>query len=254
MTRGDYFKGKRVLITGASSGIGAALARDLGQAGAVLLLHGRDVTRLQTVAEFAITTPRVILGDLCDPDTVTQISNVINETGLDIAILNAGTSNYNSGDHFDAAHFWSLMEKNVKTMVDCAERCIPTLLHSHGQLVLMSSLAAYGGLPQSAGYGASKAAIRILAQSLDIDLRSKGVAVSCVCPGFVKTPLTDQNRFSMPFLMLVDSASRTILDGIQHKKHEIHFPKRFSLLLKVIMSLPASWQHFLVSLTANYAN
>jgi short-subunit dehydrogenase len=102
----------------------------------------------------------------------------------------------------------------------------------------MSSTVAYRGLPRAEAYGASKAAIKHLFESLQIDLQRDGIAVSVVCPGFVRTPLTDRNDFPMPFLVEVDEAARRIVDGIEARRPEIHFPKRFSIPYKLLALLP----------------
>ncbi len=247
---GTYFKDKRVLITGASSGIGAATAILLSRAGANLVLTGRDEDRLNAVmSQFSGTVERVV-GDLTDPAVIDRIRHIADRDRLDIAILNAGTSHYNAGDGFDVVAYHRLMQANLSTMMDCVAAVLPALLRSSGQLALTSSLAGYAGLPQAAAYCASKAAIRATAQSLDLDLRPKGVAVSCICPGFVKTPLTDRNTFQMPFLIDSTDAATRILWGLQTKAHEIHFPKRLSWIMKLLTSLPAGLQYRVFRISA----
>jgi len=246
MTLGNYFNSKRILITGASSGIGAELAVQLSKLGASLILTGRNQERLAEVRSRCRGTTETIWGDLLQTDVIERIRTACDDGDLDLAILNAGTAHYENAGVFKAETFNVLIQSNLVTMVNCVEAVIPSLIRCKGQLALMSSLAGYGGFPQSSGYGAGKAAIRNLAQSLDLDLRPVGVPVSCVCPGFIKTPLTDQNRFKMPFLMDCEAAAEVILNGLQSQRHEIHFPKRLSLLLKFVMSLPASWQYRLL--------
>src|SRR5208283_1068544 len=113
------------------------------------------------------------------------------------------------------------------------EAVLPVLRNSpHAQLVGMSSTLAYGPLPRAEAYGASKAAIRYLLEGLRIDLAAEHIPVSVVCPGFVKTPLTDRNDFPMPCLIGVEEAARRIVDGVAAQTAEIHFPKRFSLTYK----------------------
>lgn len=248
---GNYFNKKRVLVTGASSGIGAALARHLDRQGARLILTGRDRSRLAKVVDPLTPTVETIVGDLRQPEVIRQLSDFVSHDGLDLAILNAGTSHYNSGDGFDVAAYHRLMADNLTTMVDCIGAVLPALIRSRGHLALTSSLAGYAGLPQAAAYCASKAAIRATAQSLDLDLRPKGVAVSCICPGFVQTPLTDKNTFQMPFLIDSDRAAGEILKGLSKQSHEIHFPKRLSLLMKFLTSLPAALQYRIFRLSAN---
>lgn len=243
MKSGQYFRLKKILITGASSGIGQGLAIRLSQLGAELILTGRNQEKLNQVAALCSGKVDLVLGDLTDPVTLEKLASVV--SGLDIAILNAGTNWYMDATTFNATSFNALIQQNLFTMSHCLEIVIPEVLKSKGQVALMGSLAGYGGLSQSAAYGASKAAIRILAQSLDVDLRPLGVAVTCVSPGFVKTPLTDLNTFKMPVRISVEKAVDIILAGLKQKAHEIHFPKSFSLMMKVMMSLPASWQYML---------
>lgn len=246
MTLGDYFKSKRILITGASSGIGAEIAIVLSQLGAKVILLGRNQERLLRVAAQCAHETECIVGDLCDKTVIEHLSKVCESGPLHLAILNSGTATYETPGQFKASAFNALMQANVGTMVDCIEAVLPSLIKHHGQLALMSSLAAYGGMPQASAYGAGKAAIRVLAQSLDLDLRPLGVPVTCICPGFVRTPLTDKNSFEMPFLIEAKTAAKIIVEGLAKQKHEIHFPKRFSLMMKFMMSLPASWQYHVI--------
>lgn len=243
MINGNYFKDKTVLITGASSGIGLELAKQLHRYGAKLLLVARSQEKLLLEFSNYDPSPDYLVGDLTDNQTIEKLKDICTQHPLDIAILNAGTCLYMEAQHFDSKQFWWLMEQNVLSMSLCIQAVLPALLKKKGQLVLMSSLAAYGGLTKASAYGASKAAIRVLAQSLDLDLRGRGVAVTCVCPGFVKTPLTDQNTFAMPFLVSTQTAAHHILKGIIKKEHEVYFPFLFSILLKLFTSLPASWQY-----------
>ena len=119
------------------------------------------------------------------------------------------------------------------------EAALPALRKSPcAQLVAMSSTVAYGALPRAEAYGASKAAIRYLIESLRIDLRAEPISLTVVCPGFVKTRLTDRNDFAMPFIIGADKAARIIVDGVVARRSEIHFPKRFSLSFKIAAMLP----------------
>ena len=246
MSTFDYFNEKRILITGASSGIGANLAQTLSKQNTKLILTGRNQSALAALADGQPNISYVI-GDLLDPSTHTQISDAIQRLGgLDIAILNAGTNWFIEPNQFSPEAVKSLMRQNYDTMVDSIACCLPYLRQTKGQLVMMSSIAGYGGLPRAGAYNASKSALRILAQALDLELRPQGVAVTCVCPGFVKTPLTDKNDFEMPFILHPDQATARILKGISQKKHELHFPWRLSLLLKCVTSLPAAWQYHLL--------
>lgn len=246
MKNGNYFKGRRVLITGASSGIGAALAIRLAPDVDRLILTGRDEGRLNAVSAQCHTTVRCVVGDLTDGSTIAHLTICLEDGPLDIAILNAGTASYQGQGEFDAEAANELIRANLSTVIACTGVVMPKLRQSNGHLVLMSSVAGYAGLPTAAAYCASKSAIRTLAQTLDLDFRHLGVPVTCICPGFVRTPLTDRNRFPMPFLISVEQAVDRIVEGIVSRRHEVHFPKRLSLILKMVSSLPASWQYRLI--------
>jgi len=249
MTNNHYYHSKRVLITGATSGIGAELARQLIAHGANVVLVGRNNEALDHFLNRYPESVVTLCGDLNECHTIDRLRTTITELGIDIAILNAGIAAYDDDRRFNAATCHRIFKTNVESMVNCIDAVLPSLLSRQGQLVLMSSVAAYGGLPIAAAYCASKAAIRTLAQSLDLDLRPQGVPVTCVCPGFVQTPLTDRNTFPMPFRLPVDDACRRILIGIQDRRHEVAFPKKLAWILKVITSLPASWQYSILSWT-----
>lgn len=244
MKNGHGFKDKTVLITGASSGIGAALAQRLSEIGAHVLLTGRDRARLDLVVSQCPGPVATFVGDLTSPETLTSLRNWVSNHPLDLVILNAGTSSYSSPDLFQAKAFHHLMAANLGSMVDCVDIVLPHLLKRGGQLALMSSVAGYAGFSLAPAYCASKAAIRILGQSLDLDFRHMGVPVSVICPGFVATPLTNKNTFAMPFIIPVETAVTRILSGLEKQAHEIHFPKRLSLVMKLLSSLPASWQYW----------
>ena len=161
--------------------------------------------------------------------------------GLDIAFFNAGTAEYVELDNFDAEIFERTIQNNFLSMVYGIEAVLPMLRQStSAQLGGMSSTVSFAGIPRAEAYGASKAAIRNMLQGLRIHLLREGVNVFTVCPGFVKTPLTDKNDFPMPMIIEADEAAKIIADGILKRKAEIHFPKRFSLPYKLLSSLPAS--------------
>ena len=172
--------------------------------------------------------------------------------GIDIAILNAGTAEYMQVSHFKSDVFERMIQTNFLSMVYCIEYILPLLRQSQcPHLVTMSSLSAYGGLTQAAAYGASKAAILNMSQSLQMDCVKEGIEVTNVSPGFVKTPLTDKNTFPMIMVQQVEKAGQLILAGIAKKKLEVHFPKTFSLTMKLLTSLPASWYRFIVRRLTN---
>jgi short-subunit dehydrogenase len=251
----NYFDDKVIWITGASSGIGRALTISLSSIDCDIYISSRSQDKLQETKALCENQNNIhiLKGDLTEKTCNQSISDSIkNKSGhLDVAILNAGTCEYVDIDHFDSALFQRLIDNNYMSMIYGIEATLPLLKQSnHAHLVGMSSTAAYLGLPRSEAYGASKAAILNLFRALKVSMAPYDIEVSVICPGFVKTKLTDKNDFPMPYLISSQQASEEILKGIANKKHEIHFPKRFSYTLKAISLLPDFIQFKLLSKTA----
>ncbi|RXJ74594.1 short-chain dehydrogenase [Veronia nyctiphanis] len=234
---------KSVLITGASSGIGLKLAEDYAKSGWKVVGCGRSMATLDALAERFenLSTLQFDTSDkkACEEALVSIDSN------LDLIILNAGTCEYIEGGLVDADLFQRVFTTNVFGVVNCLEVLQKTYTNGT-HIALMGSTASYLGLPRAEAYGASKAAISYLARSLSVDLSHLGVTVSLISPGFVRTPLTDKNDFPMPMMVTPEEASDTIRKGLEKQKEEIHFPRRFSFILKFIAALPVWLQLVLV--------
>ncbi len=237
------FTGRRIWITGASSGIGRAVALELAARGATVIASARSRDGLEQLARDEGTGKIHALPlDVTDREATLAAAQTIRrqEDGLDIAFFNAGTCEYVDVRRFDSALFERVLRTNFLSLVYGIEAVLPLLRQSqHPHLVGMSSAVAYGALPRAEAYGASKAAVKHLLESLRIDLRREHIPVSIVCPGFVKTPLTDRNDFAMPFAISAEQAAQHIADGIAAQRHEIHFPKRFSIPFKLLALLPS---------------
>ncbi|MEP7151007.1 MAG: SDR family NAD(P)-dependent oxidoreductase [Nitrospira sp.] len=235
--------GRRVWVTGASAGIGRAVTVELVRRGATVIASARNEPALSKLArECGGDRVLALPFDVTDRPAHQRAADEIHRRlgGLDIAFFNAGTCEYVEVKKFDSALFERTIHTNFLSMVYGIEAVLPLLRQSPApQLVGMSSTVAYGGLPRSEAYGASKAAIKNLFESLQIDLLHEGISVSVVCPGFVRTPLTDRNDFPMPFRIEAHDAARRIVDGIETKKPEIHFPRRLSLLFKLLTLVPS---------------
>ncbi|HKI99487.1 MAG TPA: SDR family NAD(P)-dependent oxidoreductase [bacterium] len=244
MARKD-FQGRRVWITGATSGIGAALATELLRRGASVAASGRNSAALQALA--VSQAPGHVLTlpfDVTDRAANHAAAESIREAwgGLDVAIFNAGTCEYVDVAAFDAALFQRQLDTNVMSLVYGIEAALPLLRESDRPLLAgMSSLSALKGLPRASAYGASKAAIRNLLESLRLDLLPAGIPVVTILPGFVRTPLTERNDFPMPFQLDADAAARRIADGLERETHEIAFPWQLSLPLRLAALLRSAW-------------
>jgi short-subunit dehydrogenase len=224
----------KIVITGATSGIGRQLALDYQGEGHEVWALGRNEEALDELRSGGMSTGQV---DLTDRDaTLAWFSG---QDSIDLAILNAGTCEYIDLPGFDSALVQRVMRANVESVAISIEAVLPLLRNStRGHLAVVGSSAAYLPLPRAEAYGASKAAIAYMVEALRIDLSRENIAVSLVCPGFVKTPLTNLNDFPMPFRISVQQASDYIRKGLLKKKAEVHFPKRFTYILKLLTLLP----------------
>lgn len=235
-TRAHPFAGKRIWIIGASAGIGEALARDLAGQGAQLVLSARNAQALDALAQ-ACPTAQVVPLDLAQPDALAAVvGRLANDPPLDAVICTAALYEPTKIADLDLARCEELLRVNLLGMFAVARLC-PPLLRDGGQLVLFGSVAGYFGLPGGQPYSASKAAVNNLAESLAVELAPR-VDVRLVCPGFVRTRLTAKNSFAMPALISAEDAAAAVLRGMTRRGFEIHFPRRFTLAVKLLGLLP----------------
>ena len=158
---------------------------------------------------------------------------------IDIAVLNAGLYLPVRAEDFDRAKFETSFAVNLGGTVNALAPVLPRMLaRGRGRIAFVASVAGYGGLPTSAAYGATKAALINMAESLKFDCDRHGVTVQVICPGFVDTPATEVNPFPMPFLLPVEDAARRIADGLETDRFEIAFPRRLAWILKAVNLLP----------------
>lgn len=234
---------KRIWLTGASSGIGAALAEELLRAGHQLAVSARSIAPLQALAQRYGEQVLVVSGDLSDAAQVRAIGEQIERAwgALDCVILNAGTCEYIDVQHFEAAMIERVMRANLLSASLCIETALPLLRRGQRpHLVGVGSSVTFLPLPRAEAYGASKAAMRYLLEALRIDLASEGIDVTLVSPGFVDTPLTRQNDFPMPMRWPVERAARHIAERLEKRPHEIAFPTVFIFTLKLLANLPGN--------------
>jgi NAD(P)-dependent dehydrogenase (short-subunit alcohol dehydrogenase family) len=230
--------GSRVWVTGASSGIGAALSTELLSRGARVAISARRAERLEEVSGGRML---VLPLDITDDPAVRHTADEVYSTfgGIDIAVLNAGAWTQTKVGNWDADAFRQQVEVNLLGTNSCLAALLPRMLErGAGKLVIVTSVAGYRGVPGSEAYGATKAALLNLAESLRADLAPAGVVVQWVSPGFVRTELTDANSFPMPFLIDADVAARSIADGLQSDRPEIVFPLRMAVSMKLLQLMP----------------
>jgi len=231
-----------VWITGASAGIGKSVVEAYVRDGASVAATARPSERLDALAQ---THEQVLAfpADITDAGAIRATVTAIEERlgPIDRAILNAGTHHPVHAKDFKSEDLRALMEINLFGTANCLEVLIPVLTQRRrGQIAVVSSIAGYTGLPTSAYYGASKAALFNLCESLKFDLDRAGVDLRVVAPGFVRTPLTDKNEFAMPFIMEPDDAAKRVVKGLKGGQFEVTFPRRFSYILKFFRCLPYS--------------
>lgn len=234
---------RSLLITGASSGLGEALARQYAGPGIHLALTGRDEARLAGAAEAARAAGASVLAEPVDVRDETAMEAFIAraeaEAPLDLVIANAGVSRHDS----DLARlgqsarevFAANIDGVCHTLHPAIERMAP---RRHGQLAIVSSLASLRGMPGAAAYCASKSAVRAYGEGLRGQLARHGIAVSVICPGFIETRMTAGNRFPMPFLMDADRAARIVAKGLARNRGRIAFPWRLYAATSFFAALP----------------
>lgn len=236
--------GRIVAITGASSGIGAALALEAAAEGARVALMARRIDELEEIARQvrdrggeAMVTPL----DVSNHDQVLKtFQNIEEEWGLpDVVIANAGIGRPSSVTNMKMQEIESLFQVNFFGVLYTADAVIGKMVErGSGRFAAVSSLAGWRGLPFSGSYSASKAAVTAWMESSRVQLQRTGVELTTVHPGFVRTPMTAKNRFPMPFLMNADRASRIIYRGILAGQSEVNFPFATTTLMRVARHLP----------------
>jgi short-subunit dehydrogenase len=231
------FAPRSVLITGASSGIGAALAQNYAAPGIRLALGGRDAKRLQEVAaacrDAGAETEWNAIDVVDAPAMAAWLQEADRKRPLDLVIANAGISG--GGER-------RIMEVNLAGTINTILPAIGLMTpRRRGHLALMSSLGGFRGMPSAPAYCASKAAVRTYGEGLRGALGGRGIAVTVVCPGFVRTPLTAANPFPMPLLMPPERAAAIIRRGLDRRRARIAFPLQLYLAVRLVAALPPAW-------------
>ncbi len=232
------YAGQVAIITGASSGIGWALARTLAAEGCKVGLVARrreQLTDLATEIEKAGGTSAFAVADVAErTEAIEAIREVSSRLGpVDLLIANAGVGAPTTIEPFNVGDVEKMFRVNVLGVVYSLEAVLPQMLQRRrGHLAAISSIAAYKGLPSESGYTSSKAAVNVFMDGLRVQLRQKGIAVTTICPGFVKTPMTEVNEFKMPWLLTADQAAKRIVRALKRKRKVYNFPWQMALFMK----------------------
>ncbi|HYJ46015.1 MAG TPA: SDR family NAD(P)-dependent oxidoreductase [Pyrinomonadaceae bacterium] len=247
------WSGKVVLITGASSGIGRALAVELGKRGARLGLLARRADALHEIVrevEGAGGRALALPADVTDAGAVRKASDELRESfgRIDVLVANAGIGVTKDAKELDPGEVARVVNINVLGVVNSVTAVLPEMVkQGSGQLVAISSLAAYRGLPKSGAYCASKAAVSAFFESLRVDLRGTGLEVTIIHPGFIKTPLTAGRESQMPYLMELDDAIRKIIRAIEARKKSYAFPWQLATIVRAAMLMPVPMYDRIIS-------
>jgi short-subunit dehydrogenase len=220
---------KNILITGASSGIGKALAIKYSQENVNLFLSGRDADKLEETKSFCQALKANIFCKIIDVQDETAMQGWIEEIEkdyqLDLVIACAGISAGTAGGPESVSQIKQIFAVNLDGVLNTINPAIAKMKErKKGQIVLISSLAGFRGLPSSPAYSASKAAIRVYGEALRGNLANMGIWVNTVCPGYIKTPMTAVNDFPMPFLMSAEKCAEKIVKGLKKNQSRISFP------------------------------
>lgn len=236
-------------VIGASSGIGLSVARALKQAGARVAISSRRTEVLESLQQeegFDWIFPL----DVTEPGSLRSAFESLHQIAGRVDRLLFMSAGYSpmTLDDLQLDELKQIVDINLVGAFNLIQVVLPALKRQeYAQLAFCASVAGYRGLPNSQPYGATKAGLIHLAESLKVENMNNGLDVRLINPGFVKTPLTDKNQFEMPFIIEPEKAAQYILAGLQSRAFEIHFPRRFTWPLKLLAGLPASLWFFLAS-------
>ncbi|MEW5831608.1 MAG: SDR family NAD(P)-dependent oxidoreductase [Campylobacterota bacterium] len=243
----------RIVITGASSGLGEALALHYAQEGHALVLIARRAERLAAVAQrcrAAGAEVETIEADVTDFERMRRIGEILSRERIDRIILNAGVSVGHLGGVTPFEDFERLFATNFLSVHALLEPIIPKLIEQKGgEIVFISSLASLFTMPTSIAYSSSKRALNAYAEGLHYQLAPHGIRVMTIMPGFIDSEMTQKNRFKMPFFMPTAEGVERIARAIGRRKHRYAFPFRFYLMIRIVSMLPQPLRDKIVHFT-----
>ncbi len=239
---------KTIVITGASSGIGANVALQYAKKGHKLFLFGRSEERLRQVAaecreahEGLNQEIKTIIADVADESAMkTEIEKITKNNIIDIVIACAGVSAGTLGGSENIKQINNIFATNLNGVINTINPVISQMMESkRGNIAIISSMASIIGISSAPSYSASKGAVRLYSDAIRSNLKKNGINVTTIIPGYIKTPMTDVNDFPMPFLMDADIAAKKIINAIEKNKRICAFPKRIYFILKLLSWMPA---------------
>lgn len=245
------FENKKIWIVGASTGIGAELAKALAKQRATIALSARDTSKLIDIkGQLEGLDHGIYPLDITDSEKVKNTAeNILKDFGrIDSVIFMAAAYKPHADEQADLSILKQIVDVNLTGCLNVVYSVLPILRRQNfGQIAICASVAGFRGLPNGQPYCATKAALINLAESLYIENKDKNIDVRVINPGFVKTRLTDKNDFEMPFIITAEKAANYIINGLKGNKFEIHFPKRFTYIMKLIKHLPNSLYFFIAA-------
>jgi NAD(P)-dependent dehydrogenase (short-subunit alcohol dehydrogenase family) len=245
----SYFTNQVVLITGAGSGLGRQLALHLAREGAALAAVDLKPDSLKSLANELPGTPFAwAVGDVTDrPSLHEAVAQVVREAGpIDVVFANAGIGLENSALAFRAADFEAQVRVNLIGVANTIETVLPSMIERRrGHIVAISSLASYRGLPKMLGYCASKSGVNALLEGLRVELRPYNIAVTAICPGWIRTPLTANIDIPQPFMMELPFAADRILKAVGRRREFFAFPPPAAWRVRILRWLPCGWSDWL---------
>lgn len=245
---------KLIWVVGASTGIGFELTSQLLKDGHKVIASARSMETIEELQALYPSQLSPLRLDICDRDETSEICGQLIAQGKlpDCIVMCAGTYFPVTADKISEAAISKVMDVNFFGSIRITEHMLPHMkARGSGHLAYVSSIAGYIGLPKALAYGPSKAALINFAEGMRIELADSNIKVQLINPGFVKTPLTAQNKFKMPFLMEVEDAAARIRLGLEKSQFEIKFPKRFTYMLRFIQMLPYALSLKLLSARTN---
>jgi short-subunit dehydrogenase len=257
----SFWTDRVVLITGASSGIGRGLALEFANRGAKLGLVARrkdvldEIIReiggsANAIGNGGSANVLAISGDVQNAESMAEAAEtLLSQFGkIDVLIANAGIGVTNDAAQLDAAKFANVINTNVIGVSNSVAAVIPDMVkRGSGQLVVISSLAAYRGLPKSAAYCASKAAVSAMFESLRLDLKPRGIDVTIIHPGFIKTPLTAGRKAKLPWFLELEPAVKKMVNVIEKRKKSYAFPWQLAMVVRSGMIMPIALYDWIAS-------